>query len=438
MFSTGDSVMGMSLPDRPSACVGAAVDGLRATVADLAAVDTADLVDNELEGVLLAVVAEQQRLAAIAGRLAHTWQQRGMWAIDGSLSAAARLTTATNSARSSCQQLLRDGAALAAMPHVAAAINDGALSADLLPLFARARSCGRDQLFERDQTLLIDTCSGLRHGDANKALRYWTVRADTELASGSETNVASADPTVGNVHASTTVDGALIIDGILEAIAGEIVTNELDRLITQLRQSSPNQQLSRSQWRALALVEMATRSASTPARTRRPRPLFTVVIGDHTLTQLCETATGTVLANHQLHPYLGDALIESIIFDGPTQLIASTRQRSFTGALRRGIQARDRRCQHPSGCDTPARNCDIDHITPYTNGGHTNQHNGRLECIPHNRHHQHHDHHTKPPAERPPPTVLDNIRARLKWHALHEHTMQQTQQPHETHQPPRT
>jgi hypothetical protein len=139
---------------------------------------------------------------------------------------------------------------------------------------------------------------------------------------------------------------------------------------------------------------MATRSAAQSAGTTRPRPLFTVLVGDSTLTSMCQTITGAALDPRHLHPYLGDAIIESILFDGPSRLISMSNQRTFTGALRRGIQARDRRCQHTAGCDTPASRCDIDHIEPASRGGPTSQWNGRLECVPHNRHHHLHDHHT--------------------------------------------
>ena len=61
------------------------------------------------------------------------------------------------------------------------------------------------------------------------------------------------------------------------------------------------------------------------------------------------------------------------------------RRRFFTGALRRAIEVRDRQCTHPSGCDVPAEECEIDHIQPYSRGGLTTQANGRCRCSVHNR-----------------------------------------------------
>ena len=112
------------------------------------------------------------------------------------------------------------------------------------------------------------------------------------------------------------------------------------------------------------------------------------------------------------------AELETILFDGPFTVIAASTARTFTGRLRRAIEVRDRHCQHPSGCDIPVTACDVDHITPHGQGGPTNQFNGRLECRPHNRDTTKHDHDAIPHPPRPV-TVLDQIRARLRWHYLY-------------------
>ena len=83
------------------------------------------------------------------------------------------------------------------------------------------------------------------------------------------------------------------------------------------------------------------------------------------------------------------------MFDTATHAVATSSQRTFTGALRGVIQARDRHCQHPSGCDEPIDRCDTDHTTPWAIGGETSQDNGRLLCRYHNR--------IQPQHTRPPP-----------------------------------
>ena len=61
-----------------------------------------------------------------------------------------------------------------------------------------------------------------------------------------------------------------------------------------------------------------------------------------------------------------------------------SRKRSFTGALRRLIEVRDRLCYHEF-CDEAAHRCQADHVIPWSEGGMTAQWNGRLACGFHNR-----------------------------------------------------
>jgi hypothetical protein len=163
---------------------------------------------------------------------------------------------------------------------------------------------------------------------------------------------------------------------------------------------------------------MATRSVNATGVTARP--LFQVIVGDDTARRLCELASGHVVRPEHLDGFIDAAVMESFLFDGPMVVIAKTRQRTFTGALRRAIQVRDRRCQHPSGCPTPAADADIDHRRPAARGGPTSQFNGRVGCIPHNRHAHLRDRVDELPERRV--DILEAIRCRLRWQVLHDAT----------------
>jgi hypothetical protein len=125
--------------------------------------------------------------------------------------------------------------------------------------------------------------------------------------------------------------------------------------------------------------------------------LITVHVGLGTFTRMCELADGTVVSPSQVFPLLTEADIERIVFDGPSRVIdVGVRERFFTGALRRAIEARDRHCQHP-GCYEPAEECQIDHKIRYVDGGLTVQENGRCLCAKHNLERENN------PNQRPPP-----------------------------------
>ena len=211
------------------------------------------------------------------------------------------------------------------------------------------------------------------------------------------------------------------LDGRLDPVGGAIFLTELNRLEHEqyLADEAAGVVRTPAQRRAAALVEMAARSASTPADAQRPRPLITVLIGERRFDDLCELANGTVLTPDQVMPYLGASDLETVLFGDDLTVLGVSSRRTFVGRIRRAIAVRDRHCQHPSGCDVRAPDCDVDHIVPDVHGGITSQFNGRLECRPHNRDSAKHDHHTRPRPERDV-NSLHLYRARLRWQIRHD------------------
>ena len=196
------------------------------------------------------------------------------------------------------------------------------------------------------------------------------------------------------------------LDAVFDPIGGEMFRTALAAIEHELlhadRRDGVTTRTAR-QRRVDALVEMAQRAAAAPPDGLRPRPLFTVLIGDEALRRTCETAHGTVIAPGALVPLLSDAEFERIVYDPPNRRIEVSHRRRFTGALRRVIEVRDRHCQHPSGCDVPAADCDVDHIIPHALGGPTCLSNGRLLCATHNRITLNHGPRPAPAPQRAPP-----------------------------------
>jgi hypothetical protein len=251
----------------------------------------------------------------------------------------------------------------------------------------------------------VEQCQLLRFPDACRMVDYWRQHAD---AQGTEDEAA-------RLHAgryasvAKTLDGVIDVRALLDPVGGAAFKAELDRLERQLYLADKHSGTVRTvgQRRADALVEMAQRSRTSSPGGLRPRPLITILVGETSLAHVCELAEGTVVAPGQVVPQLAQADIERIVFDGPDRVIAVSRRRRFTGALRRAIEVRDRHCQHPSGCDEPADNCDVDHKQPYADGGETSQENAEIECRPHNRDKTKHNkkpRRRQPPDQRPPPT----------------------------------
>jgi hypothetical protein len=387
---------------------------LTRAIDELRDVEPIELTDTELHAFVVELQAQRARLGLVAAEAIAEWDRRGVWGDDGSLSAPHRLARDTRTALASARTEVRRARHCRYMPAARAAIHDGRFSLDHIDVFARAATPARRARFSMDEEFLIEVSAPLRMHQAVKAVNHWCQQADA--ADGIEPAPPKHAVEHARLHVSTTLDQTVAIDGSLDAIGGCIFTKELKRLERReyLADRALGVERSGAQRRAAALVEMATRSSSAPANGRRPAPLFTVLLGDPSFASLCELSNGTVLTPAQLAPWLSSALLETVLFDGRHTVISVSQRRHFVGALRRAIEVRDRHCQHPSGCDVPAEDCDVDHIVPRSVGGLTHQFTGRIECPPHNRDPKKHDHDAEPRPFRPI-SSLDHIRGRLRW-----------------------
>jgi hypothetical protein len=299
------------------------------------------------------------------------------------------------------------------MPHSRAAVLEGRLSIDHVDLFLRCATPERWERFLADEAALVATCeaTGL-FSVCERTLRYWANRVDDEL------DLERSRPAPSTLYLSRNgVTGEGVLNGTLAPVDAEIVENELKRLMADIKAEDTAAGCSRttSQRRAVAMVRMAARSII--AHGPSARPLFQFIAGDLTARRMCELGSGHVVHPDDLEPYVDTALVESFLFDGPMVLIAKSKQRTFTGALRKAIQVRDRRCTHRSQCDAPAQDADIDHYRPASRGGSTTQTNGKVKCHPHNRI-AHLCDQADDDAPDPPDIVigpLDPLRARIRW-----------------------
>jgi hypothetical protein len=373
--------------------------------------ESCDVADDELHEVTIALQRAQARLGVLAGRAVARWESQGVWAADQSRTSTSRLERELNCSARTARATLRRARRLSDVPATVDAVRGGVLSPDHVDLLATAHTAAPER-FAADEAMLVARCATLRFRQAEQFVAYWKLHTNPDGVNAEHERRAAA----ARAYASETLDGTVIVNATLDALGGAAFLAELRRLEHAQRHADDNAGITRTiaQRRAAALVTMALRSAATPKGSKRPRPLFTVLLGDDTFSQLCETSAGRVLPPTALAPYLDAADLDVILFDDPFTVIATSRRRSFTGAVRRAIEVRDRHCQHPSGCDVPAEDCDVDHIVPYVDGGLTDQFNGRLECSTHNRHADRHD----TDAEPLPPreiTFMDEIRARLRW-----------------------
>ncbi len=262
-------------------------------------------------------------------------------------------------------------------------------------MIARARNPRTIEHLARDEAKLVHHASTLTFADFQQVLDYWLLHADPDGAAVTDIERRARR----RVSLDQTLSGMFSGSILLDPISGEIVATELARLEQQLFDADwaearervgrepRSTDLARTgdQRRHDALVEMAKRSATSPAGGKAPRPLFQVILGSDSLSHLLQLASGQVVSPEALLPWIADADLERYLFDGRgSRVIDVSYKRSFDGALRDLIKIRDRLCYHHY-CDEPAHRCQIDHIEPWATGGITSQDNGRLACGFHNR-----------------------------------------------------
>ena len=394
--------------------VDAAIATLHAQIAELATrpglADDPEALE-QLDALTIGLQAREDALALARDAAIHTWHQQRRWRQRQHLRAHWGLSIDSHTSDRTAAHRLRRARFLHEATGIAGAVLDGRLTMDHVDLLIRVATKERWSLFLQHQDLLARHLSrAVTFDEARQIIRYWADRADDEL---DLPPACSRPSTAGFSRDEVTGEGRL--DAHLHPVDAELVQDELERLMRTIRAEDAAQDRRRSprEVRAAALVRMATRSASTE-HGDRSRVLLQVAVGADHLRRICELASGTVIRPEDLEGHLGDALVESIIFSGPTTLVATTRQRTLKGAMRRAVMLRDRRCQHHAGCYHRARDCDIGHLQPFGPDVPTGQHTVRAECHGHNRFPQFHSDAPVPPEPLVSEIEIARVRARLE------------------------
>ncbi len=387
-------------------------------------------------------VAElKAQLAALESEIVAAYDASGDWEVSGYRTVGAALSHRARVRRAEANQTVHLARSLKAMPVVSDALSSGEIG--LCHARRLAKASTRDG-FSDVEALLCDHARGLSYTAFDKVVSYWEHLVDT--------NAAEHDATFKEqrreFHASMTFNGMGRLDGWLDPISFEEFRNALDRIEAELfnndlrdAQADHVDKHAAELWRtpaqrrADALVEMARRATAVPEDAKTPEPLVIIHMdkptfetglnqtlgltlftntsppnqppppetnsgdmstsrpsetnnGDMSTGKLCETDSGTVITPTQGVEQALKGHIRRLVYQSPGVILDYGRStRLFTGALRQAIQARDRTCRHP-GCDLPARQCEIDHITEWQHGGTTTHTNAATRCSYHHRHHK--------------------------------------------------
>jgi hypothetical protein len=395
------------------------VEPLDAAVDALAALEADGLDGPGAAEVLVEVRRVRARLAAFEARLVARVDRARPWADEGYRSTAGWLAASDNSCMGDARADVRLARRLGSMSATAAALAGGDITAAHARRLATLAGPDTAGAFADAEQFLVGQARTMRWADFTRACAYWLRHARPD----DEDERDRADHEHRNVSLRDGLRGTGLLSGELTPVSKATVRSALERIERELfeadwaaaraehGEAATTADLARTpaQRRHDALVEMATRSATAPADGKRPRPLISIMAGYDAFARMCELADGTLISPDTAASLLDEAVIERIVFEGPSRVTDLGRARSFTGAARRAVEVSQRHCQGP-GCDVPADRCDIDHVWRHTDGGPTRPDNGRTLCGPHNRAREH-----PPPAtrRRPRPRTPEQRAAHL-------------------------
>ena len=381
------------------------------------AIDLAAKVDlHALEGPELARVVEsvqvlKAKLAALGAAAVGAWEGTGEYALDGHRSAKIALRHRRRLHGAVAHGEIALARSLRTMPVVAELLSAGKISECHARRLARA---AHKPQFASAEELLCGHALVLSFADFDRAVSYWEDRVDDDDAH----RRARRQDEGRSVHSSKTLGGMGRIDGSLDPIGFAAFDEALRRIEQELfdedwrlarEEFGPSATADRlgrtpAQRRADALVEMAHRASTAPPDGKRPEPLVIIHADASTFEaavqsltsddvefpdeRLCELDDGTVLTPTQMIEQAVRGHVRRIVFGSPGVILDYGRsQRLFTGALRQAIQVRDRQCTH-DGCEIPGRQCEVDHVVEWQDGGHTDHRNGKCRCSFHHRRHK--------------------------------------------------
>ncbi|HLR96259.1 MAG TPA: DUF222 domain-containing protein [Jiangellaceae bacterium] len=255
--------------------------------------------------------------------------------------------------------------------------------------------------------VLAETASGLV--EAAKVNHPTRLRASLRavargLDSESERRRARRDEHARWLDVSSTIDGAVALQGVLDAESGATVLAALTPLTTR---TGPDDERPATVRRADALVELARQNldGGRLPRTGGERPHVHITVPLDAITSAADSTptaagglparpwllrpmasleTGEVLGETALRRLLCDATITRVVLDPDSLPLDVGRQtRLITPAQRRALRHRDNGCRYP-GCDRPHEWTDAHHMIHWLDGGPTDRNNLVSLC---RRHH---------------------------------------------------
>lgn len=369
--------------DEPIAQIAAGIEAL-------AAEDRSGWLGPALSERLSEAISLRERLDAEIVRLTGEWDRSRAWEADGALSAASWLAHRLPMSRSRARHEVRTARLVDRNERTAKALAAGDISSEHAHRLSRVVADHRTKLFADHQDALLDAAMSLDVDDFTKVVRRWSRLADDELA--------STDFMRQHEHrrlsVSTTFEGAVAVDGMLDSDGGADFLAAIDKLSQPDPIDGPDQPRTAAQRRADAVVQMARIVLHGDGQTGlSPRTLNVVADGDTLAGSKRPVPMADRRSDLEWVGSIGrdtllrlgcDSFVCRVVMKGRSEVLDMGRKtRLVTTVQRRALTIRDDGCVFP-GCDRPDSWCDAHHLDHWVHGGPTDLDNLALLC---RRHH---------------------------------------------------
>lgn len=305
--------------------------------------------------------------------------------VDGHVSTAAWLRSACSLTASQASGLVKTARVLRDRSASAAELGTGRISYSHAQVIAAALADVPPDSHDAAESILLEAAPKLDPGQ----LRVVATRLRETINRQHAERAAERDHARRRLHVSSTLDGMVVVDGLLDAEAGGILLTALMPLAKPL---GPDDIRTPAQRRADALVEIAAQVLKTghlpTVASHRPNVNVTISLGS--LRQLPGTPgaeldwAGPVTAE-TARRIACDSTVARILLGPDSEILDVGRSnRLVTPAQRKALAARDGGCAW-AGCDRPPWWTDAHHAVSWADGGPTDLANLVLLCRTHHR-----------------------------------------------------
>lgn len=310
-------------------------------------------------------------------------ERNGDATLDGARSVASWAAARTELSVTSGRDLKVRGRTLRDCPIVAEAHLSGVIGTAKVRMLTDARQ-GVEDLFARDEQILIDAIRSLTVNRARVVIGRWRELALSQLDSSLD-DPEPKDPPANSFTSSATIDGNRVMSGSFDRITGAEIENliaaEVDRRFASGDFTAADG-LTASQRRAVALHQLLRRGSERSAERGDLRPSITILVDLNRLLGLqarstaellatrCELGDGTTVSLLEVLEQMSDATINTVLghygINGAFHPAGEvTSRRNASARQHRLLRARDETCVFP-GCEQHGTWCDAHHTDTWS------------------------------------------------------------------------